>query len=245
MKPFSIIVPRAWNDANPDAPEIWPLDYGVHPDHCREVLAGSYDCPYWPKTPPVCLDIGSNIGAFARWASERWRGATIHCYEPNPENFARLERTVMRLKSDQWAGASDNASFTLHNVAVGGHACRAQLFAGAYNCGEHSLLMDAGKGSVEVEVISALDLPKANVLKIDVEGSEAAILATLYSAGRMGEFDCVMMECHNPTWVRPITVRMAEAGFSLTGHTTPYPNRDELKFVKTALIPDSFQIPKS
>ena len=223
MKPFSILHP---NQA------AWPASYGLHRDHCRDTMEGAYDVPYNPTTPPVCLDLGANVGAFTRWAGQRWPGCTIHAFEPCPSNFKLLSETVSKML----IGAG---RVTTHQQAVAGHACRALLQAGEFNCGEWSLVMPtvAGREKVEVDVIAATDLPKADVLKLDVEGAEILVLSALTQAGRMGEFSAIMMETHNDEFIPAIKARMTKDGFTLTGETRPSPQRAELKFVRADLLP--------
>lgn len=230
MTPFSILHP---NQA------AWPKSYGLHPEHCSDVLRGSYDLPYNPKTPPIVLDLGANVGAFTRWAIERWPGATIHCYEPCPSNFKLLQKTVTKILAD---GEMDDRFF-LHQQAVAGHACRAPLQAGEFNCGEWSLVMPevAGRERVEVDVIAATDLPRADVLKLDVEGCEVAILAALQMAGRLTEFSAVMLETHNDDWITPIKLNMKKSGFTLVGEAKPSLNRGELKFMRNDVLPSDFR----
>lgn len=227
MTPFSILHP---NQA------AWPKSYGLPPEHCADVLRGSYDVPYNPTNPPVVLDLGANAGAFTRWAVKRWPGATIHAYEPCPSNFALLEQTCDNL--------DDKGAALTYQKAVAGHACRATLQAGEFNCGEWSLMMPPveGREKVEVDVIAATDLPRADVLKLDVEGAEISVLAALTLAGRMSEFSAVMMETHNNDWIAPIKANMKKAGFTLTGEAMPYPNRAELKFVRNDLLPSDFKL---
>jgi FkbM family methyltransferase len=220
---------------------LWPESYGLHPDHCRDVVeGGSYDVPFNPSSPPTILDLGSNVGGFVRWAVKRWPGCTIHAYEPCPSNFKLLERTV----EDLIDVSDDVVRVLLHQQAVAGHACRAVLQAGEFNCGEWSLMMPevAGRERVEVDVIAATDLPQADVLKIDVEGAEIAVLAALTLAGRISELSAIMMETHNDDWIAPIKANMAKAGFTLTGEAHPHLNRAELKFVRTDLLPADFKL---
>lgn len=207
----------------------WPADYDVRFDHCATVLSGAYDVPFNPATPPVILDLGANVGAFTLWAVKRWPGCTIHAYEPQPNNFALLTRTVAELTE------AERANVHLYDVAVGSRAGIGTLHEGEFNCGEWSMIINAGKSSIQVPVISALSLPKADILKMDTEGCEAEILATLHE--RIADFSAVMMEVHNTGWVTPIKALMARGGFALTGDLMPYPNRYELKYVKAALLP--------
>lgn len=222
-KPFSIL---------PEGIEVlWPEDYGVHPRHCADVLAGSYDIPFDPEKPPVILDVGANVGAFTKWAAYRWPGSTIFSYEPYPNNFKLLTRTVESVK--------DLAHIGLNQVAVsdkGGNMVL-KFHSEAMNCGEWSLNTGGTpKDTVNVDVIPALDLPKADILKIDTEGAEAQILESMKY--RLHEFSAVMLEIHSASWVVPITGLLRIAGFSIISKEVKFnsENRVEMKFLKTNLI---------
>jgi hypothetical protein len=89
-------------------------------------------------------------------------------------------------------------------------------------------------------VIAATDLPRADVLKLDVEGAEILVLSALTLAGRMSEFSACMMETHNDDFIPAIKARMAADGFTLTGEARPSPQRAELKFVRADLLPANF-----
>lgn len=217
----------------PAVESLWPAEFiaaDLPPNHCADVLAGSYDVPFNPRQPPTILDLGANIGAFARWAAKRWPGCCIDCYEPHPGNFAMLEKT---------AAGIDGAQITLHNQAVLNLNGRMQLTAGKYNCGEHSLFNDAkktGGASVEVEVISAKSLPRANILKIDTEGSEHGILVALNAAGRLKDFACIMLEYHAAEIEKNVTKMLRDGGFQLVGKRYHGPHRGELKFMRRSVI---------
>jgi FkbM family methyltransferase len=152
--------------------------------HVRKVLQGEYDLPYQhPK--PVILDIGANIGGFAAWALKRWPGCFIHCYEPSPSNFELLRINL---------GHLERTSVSLNHFAIG-DPMRTCLFLGKNNCGEASFF-DLGEQSTEsVEVVTRPPevLPKAEILKIDTEGSEIEILAGM----RQIHFDAVLLEYHS------------------------------------------------
>jgi len=81
---------------------LWPHDFKNIPDlHEGDIMAGGYDVPINPeeKDPiPSILDIGAGIGAFARWAARRWKGARIHCFEDDPVFFPYLERILGDIK---------------------------------------------------------------------------------------------------------------------------------------------------
>jgi len=79
---------------------LWPKDYPVDDLYEGDVLNGSMDVPlshYNEKQPLVVIDIGAGIGAFARWAVKRWKGATIHCYDGDPQVIPYLTSTMKEL----------------------------------------------------------------------------------------------------------------------------------------------------
>ena len=56
--------------------------------HIAKIFDGEYNVNY-AHPSPVILDIGANIGGFSRWATHRWAGCEIHCYEPIKRNFSK------------------------------------------------------------------------------------------------------------------------------------------------------------
>jgi FkbM family methyltransferase len=151
--------------------------------HVNKVLNGEYDIPY-QHPRPVILDIGANVGAFAIWASRRWPGSHIHRYELLPENFALLERNLVPL-----AGRVE-----LNNFAIG-DAAHTLLYLGRNNCGEASFF-DIGEQRPEAVQVTTKPpgvLPRADILKMDVEGAEIEILSGFAHI----EFDAVLLEYHS------------------------------------------------
>jgi FkbM family methyltransferase len=152
--------------------------------HAQKVLRGEYDVPY-QHAHPVILDIGANIGSFAAWAIERWPGCFVHAYEPLPSNFEILRRNL---------GHLEGARIALYPLAIGDPR-RTRLFLGQNNCGEASFF-DLGEQtgeSVAVETKEPGILPKAEILKLDAEGSEIEILEGI----PMIDFDLVLLEYHS------------------------------------------------
>lgn len=224
MTPFSILTA--------DEP-LWPEDFLsdkpgtlLQPRHCEDVLRGSYDVPFDPATPPVILDIGANVGAFTRWAVRRWPGATVHAYEPAPENFARLERTVAALP-----GGPTMGRVFVSQLAVFDQEGQANLAPKGYNCGEYGL-SEPANGSVVVSVMHARDLPRADILKIDTEGAEGQIIDALYEAGRLHEFSAIMMEYHADYQAEQLIACLTDNGFDLYEQNSHGQHRGEIKFLR-------------
>lgn len=140
------------------------------------VLNGEYESHHDGSGLEI-LDIGANIGSFARWAEMRWPMSRITCFEPNPGTFALLERNVAR-----------RPNISIQNVAIyPGLGSRAPFFSRYDGDGEAGLVAYATDtfrtGAVthafDVSVIEPAALASAHVVKIDVEGAEAAILRHL------------------------------------------------------------------
>jgi FkbM family methyltransferase len=190
--------------------------------HVEKVLQGEYDVPYQHKSP-VILDIGANIGAFAAWAIERWPGCFVHCYEPLPSNFELLGRNLVAL---------EGTTVSLHPHAVG-DPNRTRLFLGKYNCGEASFydLGEQTAESVEVETKAPDVLPKAQILKIDAEGSEIDILSGL----EVIDFDAVLLEYHSEENRRRLDMLLPD--YLLIGGAVRCLHRGVFKYVHRRLVP--------
>ncbi len=142
----------------------------------RYVFEGEYES-HFDGTGLSILDIGANVGSFARWADLRWPGSTIHSFEPNPGTFAFLARNI-----------AGRANITATNAAVyPGVGAKAPFFARYDGDGEAGLVSyatdtfraGAVTGAFDVAVVAPETLPSADIVKLDVEGAEAAILSHL------------------------------------------------------------------
>ena len=140
------------------------------------VLEGEYESGHDGASLDI-LDLGANIGSFALWANMRWPNSRICCYEPNPGTFAYLKRNTAHLPN-----------VMAFNVAVfPGTKAREPFFARYDGDGEAGLTRYAGdtftetamQPAIEVDVVDPSKLTSADIVKIDIEGGEAAVLAAL------------------------------------------------------------------
>jgi FkbM family methyltransferase len=155
-----------------------------YPDILRnlanDVLSGEYESGH-DGAHLTILDIGANVGFFALWAALRWPGSVIHCYEANPGTFPYLQRNTRA-----------NALIHCNHAAVfpGGEK-KMKFFSRFAGDGEAGLTSYLGEtfrqgmqGDIhEVDVVSPEDLPNADIVKLDIEGGEAAVLASLDLSG--------------------------------------------------------------
>jgi FkbM family methyltransferase len=113
------------------------------------------------------VDLGANVGLFGAFAAGRWPRAEIHAFEPDPANAAIHERAIaLNALQRRWtlvraaAGATDgNVAFVAGEVALS------------------RLATEGEANTIEVPLHDVIDeLADADLVKIDIEGGEWAIL---------------------------------------------------------------------
>jgi FkbM family methyltransferase len=120
-------------------------------------------------TAPRILDVGANIGMFGVFALDRWPGARITAFEPDPDNLRVLRRTVAANDvGDRWevvGRAVSNAPGELSFVP--------DLRAEAHIADAHET------GTITVPTVDFYDWQSDGVdlVKMDIEGGEWAILS--------------------------------------------------------------------
>jgi FkbM family methyltransferase len=163
----------------------------------RMIWGGAYDLPleFPPEgSPPVVLDLGANVGAFGRWAVQRWPGAVVDCYEPQGgEVGAALRANVVRgMHVYQSAIVADPA---VHEVdfAVRPHQPTGSHVVGAVD-------ESPGEERTRVRAKFAGHLGDADVLKVDIEGHEVPVLRAWFAAraAQPSRLRGVIVEWHTP-----------------------------------------------
>jgi FkbM family methyltransferase len=163
---------------------------------------GEYDVPGLTLGPgDVVLDVGAHQGFFACYAA--LKGARVHAYEPDPDNYALLLENVAR----NGLGVSVEA----HNTAVGAATGRVQLYGLDAMGGGMNSTSDAYARVTGHRVREARDVPCLSVadmlapfaegrialFKLDVEGAELEILRALPAAAA-ASIDSFALEYHEP-----------------------------------------------
>ena len=189
----------------------------------EQVLEGEYDIPLSFTYRPRVLDLGANVGAFSIWATHKWPGCEIFAYEPHPKNVALL---VKNLKN------YDNV--VVNPVGVGTPGLR-PLYEGKYNCGEHSFYRMANNPAASgqhVRVIDPLELPAADILKMDIEGCEIEVLPPLLTDGR--KFSAILFEYHNDEIRRQLDALLTD--YVLIASNTYVVGRGTLRYMHKDIL---------
>ncbi len=113
-------------------------------------------------------DLGGNIGLFGVYALGRWTVATLRSYEPDPANAALLRATI--------AANHTTARWDLVPVAVSNAHTIASFETGLLSESRLAAADHRSAKTIEVTVVDLFEQPPVDLLKIDIEGAEWAIL---------------------------------------------------------------------
>jgi FkbM family methyltransferase len=146
-------------------------------------------------TPKTIVDIGGHIGSFALMASSVWPNARIISVEPAPECYSRLNETV---------GGMPNVCLENSAMVGSGYGRRTIDYFRSLDgntAGGSTMRRNHGV-PVRVNAITILDLiqrwqiSRIDLLKLDCEGEEGAILKDLSDAGIMQHVCQIAGEWH-------------------------------------------------
>jgi FkbM family methyltransferase len=157
---------------------------------------------------PVIVDIGANIGVSVNYFLDRYPGARIYAYEADPAIFSCLKHNL--------ADRADRVE--LFNQAVW-HENTSLRFA--QEGADGGRLSDTGGIDVQaVDVRDVLAGKQIDLLKIDIEGAEEAVLPAC--AGSLDNVERVFLEYHSKPGKQQrfgeLAALLNDAGFRLHVH---------------------------
>jgi len=128
------------------------------------------------KPGMVIIDIGAHVGYYTLLAA-RQVGPTgrVYAFEPNQENHSLLLKNIE---------VNGYANVVATKMAVSDRVGSSPLYLTALDSGRHSLyrhgLPERGVATIETTTLDtfleSVDWPKVDLIKIDVEGAEVAVL---------------------------------------------------------------------
>jgi FkbM family methyltransferase len=174
---------------------------------------------------PFIIDCGSNIGMSIAFFKKRYPQARIIGFEPDPETFRCLAKNMSR----------NFQNVTVHNLAVS-DTPGVLTFSAARDKDNSTItstfkemLGDLPTRSIEARAdrLSEYVNQTVDLLKLDVEGSEALVLSDLRSTGKLPLIKRMIIEHHsltdNPYHHLPTFLKTLESeGFSYTLFAQPH-----------------------
>ena len=137
------------------------------------------------------VDIGANIGYYALMAA-KLGASNVYAFEPNPE---LAERCEINAGFNGFGGRLKVLDF-----ALGAVAGKARLVIASHDLGGSSIVRDdLGDDFIEVDVkplaqvVRSLKIRRIDVMKIDVEGMEDAILRPFFKAADVSLYPKMMI----------------------------------------------------
>jgi FkbM family methyltransferase len=157
------------------------------------MLSANYD-PGPLDDRPVIVDVGANIGMSILYFKRLFPNAIVYAFEPNPHAFTLLQQNVFQ------NGLKD---VVLSSVALSGEDGRGNLYTSGESGEATASLLEyrGGKRAIEVQIrrLSALldEIGAVDLLKMDCEGAEVAILEDLVQAKALGRIPKLVVEYHH------------------------------------------------
>jgi len=123
----------------------------------------------------ICVDIGANVGFYTLGLAKRASAGAVHCFEPVPLNYHVLALNVL---TNGFSNVAVNRCAVGDiNGEVGFCIAEDGAFSSLVDTGRKAIIETAKTPIVKLDsYCSERNLPRIDILKVDVEGAEPAIL---------------------------------------------------------------------
>lgn len=157
---------------------------------------------WWEAGRPaqMIVDVGGHYGSFTAMAKILWPKSTVRAYEPHPYSAGEFRKNTSEFRGVTLVDAAAMPMSYTDMVA--------QLYLGPdANDGGHTIGIAPCSSDREVLDVRAVrfvaDLqsigsPDIDILKLDCEGMESALIEDLSAAGYLSKVDFVCGEWHGP-----------------------------------------------
>lgn len=175
---------------------IPPTDFGVLRHLYEELfIERNYDLALGTDHPCI-IDCGSNIGMSVLFFKDVYPKARIIAFEPDPRNFDQLQSTVLANVPD----------VTVYNMAISDEPGEMKLYSSITSQSGittkslyRERLEDTSVQSETVKVVRLSDYVQSPVdlIKVDVEGAEVAVIHDLITSDAINLVRNMIIEFHD------------------------------------------------
>jgi len=177
------------NDINLNGGQIFLRDDTSDPKNYMQIFDYEEYAPLMVEgfNPKIILDLGAYIGLSALYFRIHFPDALIICVEPSPENFAVLKKNIAPhdnicpIKAGVWG----------ENTALGIY----EVFDGHWGTRVTAEKHGAVKSATINEIVEVFNLPRIDLLKVDIEGSERSVFT--HNTEWIDLVDCCAVELHD------------------------------------------------
>lgn len=162
------------------------------------------------------VDIGAHVGYFTRLFSKRTgRGGRVYACEPDPSNFALLEKNTKHRKN-----------IKVFQLAIGDHAGAIDFFHSELKTGCHSTIPSSFRptkltvSSITLDQLCEKErISRVDMIKMDIEGGEVAALRGMTETLKANPHIQIITEfnpeCFREAQIEPISFikQLFELGF--------------------------------
>jgi len=171
-----------------------------------------YDCLDEIKNPALLLDCGANVGYASVYFLSRFPQAYVVAVEPDPENFAMLQKNLA-----PFAGR-----YTAFHSAVWSRKASVAVRRNAGGAAAITVTESPQEGEVSLESMTIGELmagrsERIAILKIDIEGAEKELFSANYDSW-LARTDNIVIELHDEEARRIFGAALEGQNFSIQQH---------------------------
>jgi FkbM family methyltransferase len=157
-----------------------------------------------PHQVRTVVDVGAHVGSFTLLCHHYWPNARIVAVEPHPESFELLEKNTKHIPREKLtlinAAVTRNSGKCLLSSPVS-HSRVAEYVPDMWNAleprsGEFGIQVDAVSTEDLWSLLSGVGIEQIDLMKLDCEGAEYAILPALAKFNMMRSIGWIRGEWH-------------------------------------------------